>query len=83
MGDWAHRAACRNTDPDVMFLPGADQHVSKQVCTPCPVRRDCLVEALTHGLEHGVWGGMTERERRALRRRHPRADWSQVFAPTG
>lgn len=82
-GDWAPHAACRSTDPDVMFLPGAQQHVAKQVCTPCPVRRECLAEALTNGIEYGVWGGMTERERRALRRRHPDTEWSQVLAPTG
>lgn len=43
----------------------------KAVCTGCPVRTECLADALDNHVEFGVWGGMTERERRALLRRRP------------
>jgi WhiB family redox-sensing transcriptional regulator len=45
--------------------------VAKRICRGCPVRDDCLVEALDNRIDTGVWGGMTERERRALLRRNP------------
>ena len=44
---------------------------AKLVCVACPVRTECLAEALDNRIEFGVWGGMTERERRALLRRRP------------
>ncbi|WP_040480192.1 WhiB family transcriptional regulator [Longispora albida] len=68
---WLTRAACRNGDPDALYVTGAAQHEAKRVCAGCPVRFRCLAEALDSGDEYGVWGGMTERERRALRRKHP------------
>ncbi len=68
---WAERGACRNVDPDSLFVPGAAQHRAKRVCAACPVRVDCLAEALDNRLEFGIWGGMTERERRSLLRRRP------------
>lgn len=68
---WVGRAACRTADPDVLFVEGAAQHAAKAVCTGCPVRTECLAHALDYRIEHGVWGGMTERERRALLRRRP------------
>ena len=71
MDDWASAAACRGSEPDELFVRGADQHRAKQVCTVCPVRTECLAEALDNEIEWGVWGGMTERERRALLRRRP------------
>ncbi len=69
-GDWRSRSACRK-DPDRLFVRGAAQQAAKQVCLPCPVRAQCLAEALDRRIEFGVWGGMTERERRALLRRRP------------
>ncbi|MFF0746349.1 WhiB family transcriptional regulator [Streptomyces sp. NPDC004111] len=69
--EWAARARCRTVDPDVLFVEGAAQNRAKALCTGCPVRADCLAHALDHRIEHGVWGGMTERERRALLRRRP------------
>ena len=68
--DWRVRSACRE-DPDRLFVRGAAQREAKQVCVPCPVRARCLAEALDRRIEFGVWGGMTERERRALLRRRP------------
>ncbi|MGH3795098.1 MAG: WhiB family transcriptional regulator [Pseudonocardiaceae bacterium] len=69
--DWRARGACQTHDPDRLFVRGAAQHEAKIVCIPCPVRARCLAEALDQRIEFGVWGGMTERERRALLRRRP------------
>ncbi|MGV9255643.1 WhiB family transcriptional regulator [Streptomyces sp. NPDC003697] len=69
--DWAERGTCRVGNPDDLFVEGAAQHRAKAVCTGCPVRTECLAYALDQRIEHGVWGGMTERERRALLRRRP------------
>lgn len=68
---WAARSACRSSDPDALFVQGAAQNRAKQLCMSCPVRTECLADALDNRVEFGVWGGMTERERRALLRRRP------------
>ncbi|MET9879535.1 WhiB family transcriptional regulator [Actinacidiphila glaucinigra] len=70
-GDWGGQAACRISDADVLFVEGAEQHRAKALCTGCTVRTECLAHALDHRIEDGIWGGMTERERRALLRRRP------------
>ena len=69
--DWTAQAACRGSDPDELFVTGAAQNRAKAVCLGCPVRTECLADALDNRVEFGVWGGMTERERRALLRRRP------------
>src|SRR5947209_10401127 len=69
--DWTTRAACKGTDPDELFVQGAAQNRAKLICRGCPVRTECLADALDHRIEFGVWGGMTERERSALLRRRP------------
>src|SRR6516164_6683178 len=71
IADWTTRAACKGTDPDELFVQGAAQNRAKLICRGCPVRTECLADALDNGIEFGVWGGMTERERRALLRRRP------------
>nr|WP_308434235.1 WhiB family transcriptional regulator [Streptomyces tendae] len=68
---WGEGAACRTADPDELFVEGAAQNRAKALCTGCPVRTECLAYALDHRIEHGIWGGMTERDRRALLRRRP------------
>lgn len=68
---WASQASCRTSDPDALFVQGAAQNRAKAVCLGCPVRTECLADALDNRVEFGVWGGMTERERRALLRRRP------------
>lgn len=79
-GDWRCRAACRDGDPDRLFVRGAAQREAKLVCFGCPVRTECLAEALDHRIEFGVWGGMTERERRALLRARPDVpSWSELL----
>jgi WhiB family redox-sensing transcriptional regulator len=67
-------------DPDELFVQGAAQNRAKVVCATCPVRTECLADALDNKVEYGVWGGMTERERRALLRRRPEVrSWRQVL----
>ncbi|WP_424183905.1 WhiB family transcriptional regulator [Actinokineospora sp. G85] len=77
--DWRVRATCRDEDPDGLFVRGAEQRKAKLVCIACPVRTECLAEALDNRIEFGVWGGMTERERRALLRRRPDVDSWRVL----
>ena len=79
-GDWPTEAACRNSDPDALFVQGAAQNRAKSVCLGCPVRTECLADALDNRVEFGVWGGMTERERRALLRRRPNVtSWRRLL----
>ena len=77
--NWAPSAACKDQTPDALFVRGAEQNKAKLVCKGCPVRTECLAEALDNQIEWGVWGGMTERERRALVRRRPAASWRTVL----
>src|SRR5215475_5942343 len=80
IADWPSMAACRSGDPDALFVQGAEQNVAKRICRSCPVRYECLADALDNRIEFGVWGGMTERERRALLRRHPQVpSWRKMF----
>ncbi|WP_330172275.1 WhiB family transcriptional regulator [Streptomyces sp. NBC_01498] len=69
--EWSGRGACRVVDPDTLFVQGQEQNRAKSVCLGCQVRTECLAHALDNREEFGVWGGMTERERRALLRRRP------------
>ena len=69
--EWAPRGKCAGTDPDALFVQGKAQRAAKIVCKGCPVVAECLADALDNRTEFGVWGGMTERERRALLRRRP------------
>lgn len=77
--DWRHEARCRNEDPELFFPigttgPAASQvEQAKVVCRRCSVVGDCLTWALETSQESGVWGGTSEDERRALRRRGVRA----------
>ncbi len=78
--DWATHAACNGTDPDELFVQGAAQNRAKLICMGCDVRTECLADALDNRVEFGVWGGMTERERRALLRRRPEVtSWRRLL----
>ncbi|HXF35895.1 MAG TPA: WhiB family transcriptional regulator [Actinomycetota bacterium] len=72
--DWVERARCRDEDPDLFFPIGSTGPAlsqlarAKAVCLACPVRVECLEWALETGQDAGVWGGLSEDERRALRR---------------
>ena len=81
--DWAPLGSCSTADPDALFVQGAAQQTAKVVCQRCPVIAECLADALDNRTEFGVWGGMTERERRALLRRHPSVrSWREVLSKT-
>ncbi|MFD0369415.1 WhiB family transcriptional regulator [Streptomyces sp. NPDC127114] len=69
--EWSSLAACRTDDSDAMFLTGPAELRAKTVCAGCRVRTECLADALDNRVEFGVWGGMTEKERRALLDRRP------------
>lgn|SRR5699024_439477 len=69
-----------HSDPDTFFVVGAKQHEVKHLCRPCPLRVRCLAEALDARIDFGVWGGMTQRERRSLRHRHPEVtSWARLL----
>lgn len=77
---WTAYGACGQLSPDDLFVEGAAQRTVREVCLRCTVRLECLVDALDHRITFGVWGGMTERERRALMRRYPDVvSWREVF----
>jgi WhiB family transcriptional regulator, redox-sensing transcriptional regulator len=71
---WRELAACRGTDLDLFFPSrGETGGPARQVCSACPVRQQCLDYAITNRISYGIWGGLTERERSALRSRWVRA----------
>ncbi len=79
VSEWTLHAKCRDM-ADALFPEGKDQKRARSVCVGCPVRSECLAEALDNRIEWGVWGGMTERERRALLRSRPDIDsWHDVL----
>jgi WhiB family transcriptional regulator, redox-sensing transcriptional regulator len=69
--NWRVAARCRTADADELFVRGAEQRQVRGFCKNCPVRTECLAHALDEKVEFGVWGGMTERERRAVLRSRP------------
>jgi len=76
--DWQTQAACRGEDPELFFPLGttgpaaAQAEEAKAVCRRCPAMNICLTWALTTGQDFGVWGGHSEDERRAIKRRAAR-----------
>lgn len=78
--DWRHKAVCRDEDPELFFPIGnsgpakAQIEQAKAVCGRCPVIDACLAHALKTGEDYGVWGGLSEDERRALRVRKLRRE---------
>lgn len=77
--DWRHTAACRDEDPELFFPIGTTGPAlmqvedAKAVCRRCDVSEACLNWALENGQDAGVWGGLSEDERRVLKRRRARA----------
>jgi WhiB family redox-sensing transcriptional regulator len=73
--DWRDHAACRDADPELFFPDGdvrsarAQVKTAKLICRGCPVSAICLDWALASGQEAGIWGGLTEDERRRLHHR--------------
>lgn len=79
-GDWRQQANCLGVDPELFYpqrggskvLQAEQIREAKAVCASCVVRAQCLSAALERQEEHGIWGGMSERERRRLQTRLPR-----------
>lgn len=78
--DWRAHALCGNTNSDLFFAVGAMEHKqAKRICRECPVRGECLAYAMEAPVDHGIWGGLTERERRRFRRNAVNGDWRVVL----
>jgi WhiB family redox-sensing transcriptional regulator len=82
--DWRHRAACRDEDPELFFPIGTTGPAllqvedAKAVCRQCRVIEDCLSWSLETNQEAGVWGGLSEDERRAAKRHGVRAGGTSI-----
>ncbi|WP_353050494.1 WhiB family transcriptional regulator [Cellulosimicrobium sp. Marseille-Q4280] len=80
---WQDEALCAQTDPELFFpQKGGSTAEAKKVCRQCPVVDECLEWAIDAGEEHGVWGGMSERERSAYARSRRRKAKISFGAPT-
>ena len=84
---WHDRAACLAVDPELFFPIGKTGPAllqieeTKSVCRQCEVAETCLSWAIESGQDAGVWGGLSEDERRALKRRNARARRAGAVAP--
>ena len=68
--EWQERALCSQTDPEAFFPEkGGSTREAKRICGRCEVKTECLEYALGHDERFGIWGGLSERERRKLKRR--------------
>ncbi len=68
--DWQEQALCAQTDPEAFFPEkGGSTREAKRICQACGVRDECLEYALEHDERFGIWGGLSERERRKLKKR--------------
>ena len=77
---WMHQGLCRE-EPPTRFFPsdGVGVELARRICAACPVKAPCLEYALLHRIDHGVWGGSSERERRRILKGRRTA----TGAPTG
>lgn len=67
---WQERALCAQTDPEAFFPEkGGSTREAKKICVGCEVRSECLEYALANDERFGIWGGLSERERRRVKRR--------------
>lgn len=67
--EWQDQALCAQTDPEAFFPEkGGSTREAKRICQACAVRDDCLEYALEHDERFGIWGGLSDRERRRLKR---------------
>ena len=70
---WMRQGNCREEPPSLFFpSDGAGVDIARQLCATCPVKEPCLEYALRNKIDHGVWGGASERERRRIARRRRR-----------
>jgi WhiB family transcriptional regulator, redox-sensing transcriptional regulator len=78
---WPDLAACAEADPEVWYPEkGGSTREAKQVCRGCDVRAECLLYALEHDERWGIWGGLSEIERRRVKREAPRDAWPALIA---
>lgn len=76
---WQEYSNCLGVDPDLFFPErGASTREAKEVCRGCVVREECLEFAIRHGEKFGIWGGLSERERRRIRRERALAAIAQL-----
>jgi WhiB family redox-sensing transcriptional regulator len=69
---WRDRGLCAQTNPEAFFPnPGESNKAAKKTCLSCEVKNECLAYALEHDERFGIWGGLSERERRKLKRTRP------------
>jgi WhiB family transcriptional regulator, redox-sensing transcriptional regulator len=84
--DWGHRARCKDEDPELFFpigttgLAAGQIEAAKAICVKCDVRVQCLEWAMATGQDAGVWGGLAEEERRALRRARRKGELTAAAA---
>ena len=84
--EWVHRARCKDEDPELFFPvgttgPAATQiNAAKAICMRCEVRTECLEWAMATAQDAGVWGGLSEDERRSLRRARRRGELTRMAA---
>jgi WhiB family transcriptional regulator, redox-sensing transcriptional regulator len=68
--EWMRRGNCANETPSLFFpSDGVGVEIARKICATCPVKDPCLEYALANRIDHGVWGGCSERERRRILRR--------------
>jgi WhiB family transcriptional regulator, redox-sensing transcriptional regulator len=79
-GNWRKQAVCAEADPEAFFPEkGGSTHAAKKICQRCDVRDACLEFALKHDERFGIWGGLSERERRRLKLERSASDKSSRF----
>lgn len=77
--DWMTRGLCTNVPPSTFFpSDGVGVDVARKICASCPVQQLCLEHALANRIDHGVWGGCSERERRRILKRRRDAQTTAV-----
>jgi WhiB family redox-sensing transcriptional regulator len=68
--EWMARGSCAHESPSTFFpSDGVGVEVARRICATCPVKDQCLEHALVNRIDHGVWGGCSERERRRILKR--------------
>jgi WhiB family redox-sensing transcriptional regulator len=78
--NWMNDGKCRELAPEVFFpSDGVGVDVARRICSDCPVKAPCLEYALYNRIQHGVWGGASERERRRIAARRQKAPRSPVL----
>ena len=82
--EWMARGNCAE-EPPAMFFPsdGVGVEIARRICATCPVKEPCLEHALVNRIDHGVWGGASERERRRILKRRRLAEMASAVVSPG